>query len=262
MSKVDAKVSLATSTKIEAFQPIILHADILPISIESKKPAPLSLQASLDSVRRRKLAIDIGKIAAYNNGIIFGGFVRDLILCQDFRDCDIWFVDDNNVTNFYEELRRHYYVKVYNKNKNTVYPFVVHRMRVIQKCKSYDIVLYLDCVVKPTFPTDDFSCNMLTLDCFNNRIGTVLKPNLLFDRKDQKTYTINTVHDKQNSKLEDIRDLNMIKDQRLSVEMIIANILKKEAYIFPRCIARAEKLIAIQNRIKKCRKTFKLIDYT
>lgn len=109
------------------------------------------------------------KIANKCNGRIFGGYLRDFYIprlkdphCKaDFKDVDIWFVEQEYADLFINQLNEEFVVKENSGwNSGSIMYTFNRKQYVLQLSENYE--LWIDIIVSKNFPVNDFDVNCFT----------------------------------------------------------------------------------------------------
>ena len=118
-----------------------------------------------------EIADIIFNIASENNGKVFGGYVRDVLipcevdpLCNvSFNDIDIWFETELEANIFINDINDNFDLREIPKME--IKPGVVHYAFGRQQYHLYQdnkCILWIDVVISDMIPVDDFDVNYLT----------------------------------------------------------------------------------------------------
>jgi hypothetical protein len=120
------------------------------------------------------IANDIFNIASKNNGRVFGGYLRDVLIpCEvdpslkvSFNDIDIWFMTEleaimfiNDINDINDSFNLREIVQMEIKPKTIHYTFGRQQYHLYQNNKC---VLWIDVIISDIIPVDDFDVNYLT----------------------------------------------------------------------------------------------------
>lgn len=113
----------------------------------------------------------VAEIAYRNGGVIFGGYVRDVVIPRtflknektSFKDVDLWFRTQEEADQFYDQakdyLRRNPYAWVEK------YPPSYSFSRVVYDLVVLDVHIGIfDVIVSPEYPVNDFDVNSFSYD--------------------------------------------------------------------------------------------------
>lgn len=111
---------------------------------------------------------EIITLANKNEGKIFGGYVRDVIIPgkinpvigADFKDIDIWFDSEDNADIFVKCLKKFYDIKEnygYDVKAGTVNYTFARKQCAVKFTET--LYLWIDIVTSDIFPVDDFDVN-------------------------------------------------------------------------------------------------------
>lgn len=117
-----------------------------------------------------KVVYQIVGSANVNGGLVFGGFVRDVVLCPKvvnpkFNDLDLWFADVSSSQQFIKKLKSSDYVLEENPEGSD--DDDDHRYFVYGKGQA---ICKIDIVVSKDLPVDDFEVNRLMYSYINNEL--------------------------------------------------------------------------------------------
>ncbi|HSW76516.1 MAG TPA: hypothetical protein VLG50_05700 [Candidatus Saccharimonadales bacterium] len=115
-------------------------------------------------------------IASDNNGAVFGGYLRDVLLprlnnkpLNGFKDVDLWFMKQSDASLFVLQMKDKYDFKYDFKLFNTVnnvYPF---KKSTYHLFKYDNIMARFDIIISDTLPVDDLSINLYTFTYKDNK---------------------------------------------------------------------------------------------
>jgi hypothetical protein len=115
--------------------------------------------------------LDCIKLASAYGGKVFGGFVRDVIVpslkgdsCEfQFKDVDIWFKSHQNAEAFIGEMGKSFVKHKGISVSHNIYPGAFQRDQ-YHLVKSGECLAWIDVIVSPTIPVNDFDVNEVTYE--------------------------------------------------------------------------------------------------
>ncbi len=170
---------------------------------------------------KHRFYTDIANKILYNKGIVYGGYVRDMILYKQDQDKDIpidqrtypndidIIIDKNNKNKLLNELKNHYKIEVKNNNNNS-YPInninnIIYKTTKIIVSDEHNNNINIDCIFI-----------LCTNDKFMENVELYFKSNPIDFRINRLAYLNNNMHvhyinENGNFKIESLIYINYVK---------------------------------------------------